>query len=280
MIANYKKVLQYAKEHHITIGAFNSFNMETLQAAASAAEKKELPLIIQTYHVHADYAGADYTRAMFGIAAEKAKVMLALGLDHGQSYEQAERCVKAGYTGVMIDLASEDYERNVKETKRVVEMAHAKGVSVEAELGVIANADRPLEEIAKGYTDPEVARRFARDTGVDCLAVSVGTAHGNYIHTPKINFELLEELVRTVSCPIVVHGGSGTPDEDVEKMVRLGISKLNVGTDFFNAYKTAIYKELNEKGEAADVIDVMKNARNAVEKVALHKLEILSRFRV
>ena len=128
MIANYKEVLQYAKEHHITIGAFNSFNMETLQAAASAAEKKELPLIIQTYHVHADYAGADYMRAMFGIAAEKAKVMLALGLDHGQSYEQAERCVKAGYTGVMIDLASEDYERNVKETKRVVEMAHAKGV--------------------------------------------------------------------------------------------------------------------------------------------------------
>lgn len=180
----------------------------------------------------------------------------------------------------MIDLASEDYDRNVAETKRVVELAHSKAISVEAELGIIADADRSLEEIAAGYTDPEVARRFARDTGVDCLAVSVGTAHGTYAHTPKINFDLLKELIDTVCCPIVVHGGSGTPDEDVEEMVRLGIAKLNVGTDFFDAYKRAVYEKLNEKGLSCDVIEAMSAAREAVERVALHKLDILSRFRV
>lgn len=280
MIANYAEILKYAKEHKITVGAFNSFNMETLQAVVAAADKKQVPLIVQTYHAHADYAGPEYMRAIFGVAAEHASVKVAMGLDHGKSFAQAEACINANYTGVMIDLASEDYDRNVAETRRVVELAHAKGISVEAELGIIADADRSLEEIAAGYTDPEVARRFARDTGVDCLAVSVGTAHGTYAHTPKINFDLLKELIDTVCCPIVVHGGSGTPDEDVEEMVRLGIAKLNVGTDFFDAYKKAVYNQLTENGLGCDVIQVMAAAREAVEKVALHKLDILSKFRV
>lgn len=280
MIANYSEILAYAKEHKITIGAFNSFNMETLQAVTSAAEKKQVPLIVQTYHAHADYAGPDYMRALYGVAAEKSSVKIAMGLDHGKSFEQAKACIGANYTGVMIDLASEDYDLNVRETKRVVELAHSKGVSVEAELGVIADADKSLEEIAAGYTDPDIARRFVKDTGIDCLAVSVGTAHGKYAYTPKINFELLKELIDTVSCPIVVHGGSGTPDEDVEEMVRLGIAKLNVGTDFFDAYKKAVYKVMTEKGISCDVIEVMDAARKAVEEVALHKLDILSKFRV
>ncbi len=280
MISNYSDILAFAREHKVTIGAFNTFNMEMMQAVVSAAGKKQVPLIAQTYHAHADYAGVDFMRAIYGVAAEHASVNIALGLDHGKSFAQAETCVKAGYTGVMIDLASEDYDRNVAETKRVVELAHGKGVSVEAELGVIADADRSLEEIAAGYTDPEVARRFAKDTGVDCLAVSVGTAHGTYAHTPKINFDLLKELIDTVCCPIVVHGGSGTPDEDVEEMVRLGIAKLNVGTDFFDAYKKAMFDVMTEKGLGCDVIEVMAAARAAVEKVALHKLDILGRFRV
>lgn len=254
--------------------------METLQAVVSAAEEKQVPLIVQTYHAHAEYAGVEYMRAIYGVAAEHASVKIAMGLDHGQSFSQAEKCINAGYTGVMIDLASEDYDVNVKETRRVVELAHAKGISVEAELGVIADADRSLEEIAAGYTDPEVARHFAKDTGVDCLAVSVGTAHGNYTHTPKINFDLLKELVDTVSCPIVVHGGSGTPDQDVEEMVRLGIAKLNVGTDFFNAYKKAMFDTMNERGLDVEPVEVMEAARKAVEEVALQKLDILTRFRI
>lgn len=279
-LVNYNEILKYAKKHRMTVGAFNSLNMESLQAVVSAADKMNAPLIVQTYHAHVDYAGADYMRAIAEIASRNVNTKIAMGLDHGRSYEQAKLCIDNHYTGVMIDLASEDYDYNVRETKRVVEIAHARGISVEAELGTISDADKSLEEIASGYTDPEIARRFVKDTGIDCLAVSVGTAHGMYKYTPKINFDLLKELVDTVSCPIVVHGGSNTPDEDVEKMVELGIAKLNVGTDFFNAYEDAIYQMFQEKGSHPDIMELMAAAREAVEKVAIEKLKLLTKFRI
>ena len=278
-LVNYREVLQYAKEHKITVGAFNSMNMETVQAVAAAAENKRTPLIIQTYHAHVDYAGPDYIRAIAQTAAERSNVKIALGWDHGRSDEQAKKCIESGYSGVMIDLASEDYELNVRETKRVVELAHKVGVSVEAELGTIVTADETPEVIAEGCTDPVMARRFVKDTGIDCLAVSVGTAHGAYKYAPKIQFDLLKELVDTVECPIVVHGGSGTPDEDVEKMVRLGIAKLNVGTEFFTAYIDAV-KEMTKGDSRPDIIDMMRAARDAVRVTADAKLDILTRFRV
>lgn len=278
-LVNYKEIFSYAKEHRLTIGAFNSVNMETLQAVASAADQMNVPLIIQTYHAHVDYAGADYMQAIADAASKRVNTKLAMGLDHGRSFEQAKLCIDNRYSGVMIDLASEDYDYNVRETRRVVELAHARGISVEAELGTISDADRTLEEIAAGYTDPKVARDFVADTGIDCLAVSIGTAHGIYKYQPKINFELLGELLETVPCPIVVHGGSNTPDEEVEEMVRMGIAKLNVGTDFFRAYNQAIYDFQKEFGTDAEITDLMRAAREAVEKVALHKLSILSKFR-
>lgn len=279
-LSNYVELLNYAKEHKITIGAFNSLNMETLQALITAASKKNAPIIVQTYHKHVDFAGADYMKAIAEVASSHATVKIAMGLDHGRSFDQAKLCIDAGYSGVMIDLASEDYDYNVKETCRVVELAHSKGISVEAELGTISDADRTPEEIAKGYTDPEIARRFVKDTGIDCLAVSIGTAHGMYKYTPKINFDLLKELIDTVACPIVVHGGSGTPDEDVTEMVRMGIAKLNVGTDFFNAYNDALYQFYQEHTSHCDIADALTLARKAVEEVAEHKLDILTQFRV
>ncbi|QNM04914.1 class II fructose-bisphosphate aldolase [Qiania dongpingensis] len=279
-LSNYVELLNYAKEHKITIGAFNALNLEILQALVSAASRKDAPIIVQTYHKHVDFAGADYMRAIAEVASTHSKVKIAMGLDHGRSYEQAKLCIDAGYSGVMIDLASEDYDYNVKETCRVVEAAHARGISVEAELGTISDADRTPEEIALGYTDPEIARRFVKDTGIDCLAVSIGTAHGVYKYTPKINFDLLKELIDTVSCPIVVHGGSGTPDEDVTEMVRMGIAKLNVGTDFFIAYNEALYAFYKEHGARCDIADALETARTAVEKVAEQRLDILTQFRV
>lgn len=279
-LVNYKELLKYAKENHITIGAFNSLNMETLQALVSAASKKDAPIIVQTYHKHVDFAGADYMRAIAGVASTHSKVQIALGLDHGRSFEQAKMCIDAGYSGVMIDLASADYEYNVRETKRVVELAHEKGVSVEAELGTIADANRTPQEIAKGYTNPTVARKFVAATGIDCLAVSIGTAHGVYSYDPIINFELLKELLDTAGCPIVVHGGSGTPDEDVLRMVKMGVAKLNVGTDFFNAYNDAMAEFYKEHTPHCDIADAFAFAREAVEKTAMQKLDLLTYFRI
>ncbi len=279
-LSGYVELLQYAREHKITIGAFNALNMETLQALVAAAEKKEVPLIVQTYHRHVDFAGADFMQAIAEVASRHAKVKLAMGLDHGRSFEQAKMCIDAGYSGVMIDLASEDYDYNVEETRRVVELAHSRGISVEAELGTISDADRTPEEIAEGYTDPDTARKFVKDTGIDCLAVSIGTAHGMYKYQPKINFDLLKELIDTVSCPIVVHGGSGTPDEDVSRMVKMGVAKLNVGTDFFNAYNEALYQFYQENSAHCDIAEALAKARAAVEKTALQKLELLTQYRV
>lgn len=278
--SNYTEILKYAKEHKFAVGAFNSMNMETLQAVVSAASKKNVPLIVQTYHAHIDYAGADYMRALYEVAARNSNVMIAMGLDHGRSVEQARLCIENNFTGVMIDLSSKDYDTNVYETRKVVEMAHAKGISVEAELGTIFDADESPEKIATGYTDPVIARKFVMETGIDCLAVSIGTAHGRYKYTPKINFDLLKELIDTVPCPIVVHGGSDVPDEDVIEMVRLGIAKLNVGTDFFNAYTQAMSRILTEDGPNADIIKVMSAARAAVEEVAMHKIDLLTKFRI
>ena len=278
--SNYTEILKYAKEHKFAVGAFNSMNMETLQAVVSAASKMNVPLIVQTYHAHIDYAGADYMRALYEVAARNSNVMIAMGLDHGRSVEQSRLCIENNFTGVMIDLSSKDYDTNVYETRKVVEMAHAKGISVEAELGTIFDADESPEKIATGYTDPVIARKFVMETGIDCLAVSIGTAHGKYKYTPKINFDLLKELIDTVPCPIVVHGGSDVPDEDVIEMVRLGIAKLNVGTDFFNAYTQAMSRILTEDGPNADIIKVMSAARAAVEEVAMHKIDLLTKFRI
>lgn len=279
-LVNYSEILRFALEHKCAVGAFNSMNMESVQAVVAAADQTDSPLIVQTYRGHVAFAGPDYMQAIATVASNHAKVKIAMGLDHGNSFELSKQCIESGYTGVMIDLASADYDTNVRETRRVVELAHARGVSVEAELGTIHTADSTLEDIASGYTDPEVARRFVRDTGIDCLAVSIGTAHGIYKYAPKINFELLSELVRGTPCPIVVHGGSDTPDEDVLKMVKLGIAKLNVGTDFFIAYNQALNDFYAEHGIRCEVVDAMAAARDAIRKVALEKLKLLNAYRI
>ncbi|MEA5064886.1 MAG: class II fructose-bisphosphate aldolase [Eubacteriales bacterium] len=279
-LVNYIDILKFAREHKVTIGAFNSMNMESVQAVVSAADEMNTPLIVQSYRAHVAFAGADYMRAIAEVAARHAHVPIAMGLDHGNSFELSRVCIENGYTGVMIDLASEDYDVNVRETRRVVELAHRHNVSVEAELGTIHTADSSIETIASGYTVAVGARRFVRDTGFDCLALSIGTAHGIYKYTPKINFELLKELVKETPCPIVVHGGSDTPDEDILRMVEMGVAKLNVGTDFFIAYNTALRDFFAEHGTHCEVVDAMAAARAAIKKVALEKLKLLTAYRV
>ncbi len=278
VLTSYVEILKYAREHHFTVGAFNSYNLESLQALVSAANKRSVPLIVQTYYSHMLSAGADFMQAIADVASQKIDVKIALGLDHGKSFAQARQCIEAGYSGVMIDLASEDYDYNVSETKKVVALAHKHGVSVEAELGEIFDANLSLKEIATGYTDHKIAYRFVRETGIDCLAVSIGTAHGYYTHKPEINFDLLQELLKTIPCPIVVHGGSYTPDEDVLRMVRMGISKMNVGTEFFAAYKKSLSENLQHNYDK-DVAEMMRDAREAVEAVAIKKIDLLTAYR-
>jgi len=276
---NYAKVLEEGKDRRITIGAFNTFNMESVQAVVMAADQLGAPLIVMAYYADLQYTGVDYLSAMCFVAAKNAGVDIALGLDHGKKIEQVYQCIENRFTGVMIDLSSETYETNVELTRQVISVARPRGISVEAEIGDIVDGDQSLEAIAKGFTDPEIARRFVRDTGVDCLAVSVGTAHGAYTNTPRINFALLEELIQTVPCPIVVHGGSGTPDKDVLEMVKMGVAKLNIGTDLFNAYNDGVACALRSLGQRARATEIARGGRNEIFQVAVQKLELLTKYK-
>ncbi len=272
-------MLEQARKEHYTIGALNILNMETLQAVIKACEQKNVGVIAQVYHAHLRYAGADYIAAMGKVAGEKASIPVSISLDHGQSYEMAEECILAGFTGVMIDLASSDYDTNVEQTKKVVALAKKYGVSVEAELGTIHDASAPLSVRNTGMTDPDVAARFVQETGIDALAVAIGTAHGFYSSTPKIDFDRLDAILRTVKCPIVVHGGSNTPDEDIMRMVEMGISKLNIGTDLMAAYESGL-RDAMAGGSYVDLMQVLEAGRENEMKTVLHKLDLLTHCRV
>lgn len=274
----FKDMLEDAQKHHYAIGAFNIINMETIQAVTSIAEEKNTPVILQIYHTHLDFAGADYIAAIASVAAQNSTTPISISLDHGKNYESVVKCVNNGFTGVMIDLATSDYNKNVEITKKVVAVAREKGLSVEAELGQIFNASEPVEIRNSAMTDPEIAARFVNDTGIDALAVSIGTAHGYYSSKPQIDFELLKKIIEMVSCPIVVHGGSNTPDEDIREIVRMGVAKVNIGTDLMMAFNEGM-NEVLSKDPCSPIDLVLANGRKFVQDVVRHKIDILTTYR-
>lgn len=278
MLVNFNEMLADAKKHHYTVGAFNVLNMETMRAVITACEQAQVPVIAQVYHAHLEYATAQVIAAMGRTMAEQASIPVCISLDHGQNFEQAKKCIDNGFTGVMIDLATSDYDKNVEQTRKVVELAHSKNISVEAELGKIFDANLPLEVRNSGMTDPDVAARFVKDTGVDALAVSIGTAHGFYSSKPQIDFDRLQEIIDKVPCPIVVHGGSNTPDEDVKRMVEMGICKLNVGTDLMAAFEFGMKSAM--KDEFVDIQKVLQAGIDNEVKTVLHKISLLTHARV
>ena len=271
-------LLKEAKEKGYALGGFNVVNLETLQAVVEASEAENTPALIQVYHGDLEHAGLAYIVAMAQGAAASSKIPVALQLDHGQSYEQAVACIEAGFSAVMIDLSSSDFDENVRSTKAVVDIAHSRGVSVEAELGKIADASAPVEERNSGMTDPESAVTFVRETGVDALAVSVGTAHGMYSSNPVIDYPRLERLVKEVPAPIVVHGGSNTPDEDIRRIVKLGVAKVNIGTDLMNGFISGIQDELNSTSDLT-VRGIMGHARDNTRAIVRQKIRLLNSYR-
>lgn len=274
----FKEMLQQAQAGGYAVPALNVANMETVQAITTAAQLERSPLIVQIYHADLEYAGVDFMTAMTSTAAASCTVPISLSLDHGNSFEQAKHCVDAGFTGVMIDLSGDDFEENIRTTIEVVKYAHLRGVSVEAELGKIFDAQASHEVRNSGMTDPDMAEEFVKKTGVDALAVSIGTAHGIYSSKPVIDFKLLEKIVKQIGVPTVVHGGSNTPDEDIVEIVRLGVAKINIGTDLVIAYNQGLLSALNESGITMPLRDAMGIARQRVIEVARHKIKLLRTF--
>ena len=259
-----RRLLEEARREGRAVAALNFYNAETLRAHIAAANECGASVILQTTESTINYLGIRMVVAMARAAAEEIERPVALHLDHGGSYELAARCVEAGYTSVMIDGSKLPFDENVRVTRRVVETAHAAGVSVEGELGHVAHNEEG-GDISRFYTRPEDASRFVEATGVDALAVAVGTAHGFYKGEVRLDFERLGQIRAAVgdAAALVLHGGSGVPDELMRKAVECGIRKINFGTELKNAFTLAVKRSLT----ASDEIDLRKTFAPAVEAV-------------
>jgi len=270
-----KQMLLEAQAAHYAIGAFNVENMEMVQAVVAAAEELQSPVILQTTPSTVKYADLDYFYANAKVAARKASVPVALHLDHGDSFALAMRAFRAGYTSIMIDGSHGSLEENIAVSKAVADACHPAGVPVEAELGKIGGKEDGLDG-GEGdiYTDPLEASEFVRVTGVDSLAIAIGTAHGVYQGVPNLDMERLSEIRKAVSIPLVLHGTSGVPDEVVRECIRRGICKVNYATDLRIAFTAGVSEVLKT---APDTIDPKKY--NAVGREYV-KRYVVGRIRV
>jgi tagatose 1,6-diphosphate aldolase GatY/KbaY len=246
-------LLTDAQQNRYAVGAFNIENMEMAQAVTDAAERLQTPVIIQTTPSTLKYAGADLFAAMVSALAAKMKTPVALHLDHGSSFALAAQAMKAGYTGVMIDGSPLPYEENIILTAEVVKAARAAGIPVEAELGCVGGKEEAdMDEHASQYTDPSQAAEFVARTGVDSLAVAIGTAHGVYRETPRLDIARLSAIRGLVDIPLVLHGASGISGSVLRQCIREGIRKINFATELRIAYSDGVKDYLRAHPDAFD----------------------------
>ncbi|MDK2918144.1 MAG: fructose-bisphosphate aldolase, class [Candidatus Petromonas sp.] len=276
MLVTGKAILEHAHKNGYAVGAFNVNTMEQVQAIIEAAEETKSPVIIQASQGGLKYAGVEYIAAMVKTAAEKTSVPVALHLDHGTDFKQIMLCLRNGFTSVMIDGSHYELEENIRKTRQIVEMAHAVGVSVEAELGKIGGTedDISVDEKDATFTDPDEAERFVKETEVDYLAIAVGTAHGPYKGEPKIDFDRIKTIKERLNMPLVLHGSSGVPEESIKKAVSLGINKINIDTDIRMAFHKAVKEFIAENPDVYDPRKILTPAKKAMKEVIAEKMRM------
>lgn len=270
-------ILQDAHKRTYGVGGFNINNMEFLQGIIRGAEELDSPLILQASEGAIKYIGMDYVMQMVEAATKDIDIPVALHLDHGSSFESIMKCIRAGFSSVMIDASKMPFEENIALTKKVVEAAHSVGVTVEAELGTIGGTedDHTVEEKDAMYTNPDQAKEFVEATGVDALAIAIGTAHGVYEGEPELDFERLKTIKGLIDMPVVLHGASGISAADLEKAVSLGVNKVNVNTDFQQSFTAKIKEVFAEKPELYDPRKYCGPGRDAITEKVKEKIKIL-----
>jgi fructose-bisphosphate aldolase class II len=298
MLATNKDLLVSAKQKAYAVGAFNISNLETLLATSEAAAEEKSPVIVAVTPSAIKYAGLSYLAKLVKTAAESSSVPMSLHLDHGEDFETVSKCVGAGFTSVMIDGSHLKFEENIALTKQVVDLAHPKGVSVEAELGRLAGVEeKTVEEKEAILTDPDSAKEFVKRTGVDALAVAVGTSHGAYKFKgePKLDFERLKSIEEKVSTPLVLHGASsvppsiinkaakygaqlegakGIPEGHIKKAISLGITKINIDTDLRLAFTATVREVLANSPKEFDPRKILGPAKEAMKHVVVGKMRL------
>lgn len=271
-IINTNEMLADAKQKHYAVGAFNVENMEFVQAVIWAAEEMHSPVIVQTSVNTLKYASPEMFINMVRTCAETVKVPVAIHLDHGSTLFNIMSCVKAGYKSVMFDGSMLPYEKNVDQTRLVVELCKSIGVSVEAELGAISGKEGAPEDSSMLYTDPDVAVDFVNRTGIDSLAVSIGTVHGLYKATPNLDYNRLSVIKNSIEAPLVLHGASGLTIDHLRECIARGITKVNIATELRCAWTDTYRRYIKENETVFDPKKASKLAREAVMNVVKEKI--------
>ena len=270
------ELLFKAEKEGYAVGAFNANNMEIVQAILEAAKRENAPVIMQASQGAITYAGLDFITGMVRLAATASTVPVALHLDHGTDFDQVVRCIRSGFTSVMYDGSKLPLEENIAITRKVLDMTRPIGVSVEAELGKIGGTEDDVHVSEKDamYTDPEEARHFVEQTGIQSLAIAIGTAHGQYKGEPQLDFDRLAKIKALVKIPIVLHGSSGVPDESVRRAIELGVRKVNIDTNIREAFVGEMRRVMIEKPDEIDPRKILGPAREAATAIIAEKIRL------
>lgn len=278
MLINMTQMLEVAKKNHFAVGAYNVSESNLVRCVVEAAEENDAPAIIAVHPTEMAYCKDDFFAYVLA-RIENSPVPFVLHLDHGDSIESVMRAIHDGFSSVMIDGSALPFEENVEKTAEVVRYAHMVDVSVEGELGTIGDTGTTIEggmtEVI--YTDPAKAKEFVERTGIDSLAVAIGTCHGLYPKgvTPKLRMDVLEAITHEVDVPLVLHGGSGNPDSEVAEAVRLGISKVNISSDYKSAFFTKAREVLGREGSGWDPNNLYPECIDAAKQVLTQKMALL-----
>jgi fructose-bisphosphate aldolase class II len=271
MLVNMKDLLADAEKGNYAVGSFSVANMEMVLGVLKAAKELKAPVILQIAEVRLKQSPLEVIGPLMVAAAKAAETPVAVHFDHGKTMEKISEALDIGFTSVMFDGSHLPLEENIAETKRVIEKAKQYGAAVEAEIGCVGGSEDGSEDIAINCTKPEDAVKFESETGVDALAIAIGNAHGNYKSTPKLRFDILEEVERITKTPLVLHGGTGITPDDFVKCSKTGIKKINIATATFDMVEKTVHDCYNKNSingyydlQAAEVEGAYQNAKRHI----------------
>lgn len=271
MLVNMKELLAKAEEGNYAVGSFSVANMEMVLGVLKAAEELSAPVILQIAEVRLKQSPLEVIGPLMVAAAKAAKTPVAVHFDHGKTMEKISEALEIGFTSVMFDGSHLPLDENIAQTNEVIKNAKEYGAAVEAEIGCVGGSEDGSEDIAINCTKPEDAVRFEKETGVDALAIAIGNAHGNYKSTPKLRFDILEEVERITKTPLVLHGGTGITPDDFVRCSKTGIKKINIATATFDMVEKTVHDCYNENSingyydlQAAEVEGAYQNAKRHI----------------